>query len=183
MLINICSQPSPDPFVQQRSYIPTPAFTESLQMAARSRFFSVLTALPSQPWLSRALALMENLEADTKHFNLVNEIEADAAASRKSVKKMYAKLVGEDERNKVARSLVEGVVLLSYEEGEESLEALEVRFVESLDTALAHHGHVHSNSPTACLYSSRSSSRQPPRRLTTMRWDPMTARSPSPPLF
>lgn len=69
---------------------------------------------------------MENLEADTKHFNSINETEEEVGDSRKVVKKMYGKLAGEEERNKIARSLVEGVVLLSYEEGEESLEALEV---------------------------------------------------------
>lgn len=69
---------------------------------------------------------MENLEADTKHFNATSATEEEVAASRQAVKAMYAKLAGDDERNKVARSLVEGVVLLSYEEGEESIEALEV---------------------------------------------------------
>ncbi|GAA5848454.1 hypothetical protein JCM8547_004518 [Rhodosporidiobolus lusitaniae] len=70
-----------------RSYIPTPAFTSSQRLAARSRFFSVLTALvsavpstssstPTTPtlaggpaWLSRALALLDNLAADSKHFS------------------------------------------------------------------------------------------------------------------
>ncbi|GAA6042776.1 hypothetical protein JCM8097_007471 [Rhodosporidiobolus ruineniae] len=74
-----------------RSYIPTPAFTLPQRLAARSRFFSVLTALvclpstisaassssatPAVPtvaggpaWLARALALLDNLAADDKHF-------------------------------------------------------------------------------------------------------------------
>ncbi|GAA6004581.1 hypothetical protein JCM10207_000945 [Rhodosporidiobolus poonsookiae] len=71
-----------------RSYIPTPAFTPTQRAAARSRFFSVLTALLTAPatpaastatsavstvaggaaWLARALALLDNLAADDKHF-------------------------------------------------------------------------------------------------------------------
>lgn len=136
----------------QRSYVPSPAATDSLRTAARSRFFSVLTALPLVPtagetsskasaaesaspstsWLSRALALMENLENDTKHFGLAaiaddGPSSPEVVALRKSVKRMYTKLAGGGARERTARTLVEGVVLLSYDEGEESLEALEVR--------------------------------------------------------
>ena len=116
----------------QRSYIPTPAFTPALQGAARSRFFSVLTSLSTTPstsgqsWLSRALALLDNLAADSKHFNFTVEVDEDVVQAQKEVKEMYAKLSGDDERRKTIRSLIEGVLLLSYDEGEDSLEAIEV---------------------------------------------------------
>ncbi|KAK4703351.1 DNA polymerase phi, partial [Phenoliferia sp. Uapishka_3] len=115
-----------------RSYIPVPAFTEPLQTASRSRFFSIVTALPTTPspsgltWLSRALSLLDNLSADTKHFNSIIESDAEVLESRTEVRAIYAKLAGAgDERKQTARSLVEGVLLLSYDEGEEASEALE----------------------------------------------------------
>ena len=112
--------------------VPVPAFTDALQIAARSRFFSILTSLPTTPspsgqtWLSRALALLDNLVADKKHFNLNAETDEEVLESRAEVKEMYAKLAGDDERKKTARGLIEGVLLLSYDEGEEASEALEV---------------------------------------------------------
>ncbi|KAL8283181.1 hypothetical protein RQP46_005959 [Phenoliferia psychrophenolica] len=115
-----------------RSYIPVPAFTEPLQTASRSRFFSILTSLPTTPspsgqtWLSRALALLDNLTADAKHFTSIIETDAEVLAARAEVKAVYAKLAGVgDERKQNARGLVEGVLLLSYDEGEEASEALE----------------------------------------------------------
>ncbi|BGP13813.1 hypothetical protein JCM10213_006354 [Rhodosporidiobolus nylandii] len=77
-----------------RSYVPTPAFTTMQRLAARSRFFSVLTALVSAPstapagaapltliggpaWLARALALLDTLAADSKHFARSEPVEAD----------------------------------------------------------------------------------------------------------
>ena len=118
----------------QRSYIPVPAFTEPLQTASRSRFFSILTALPTAPspsgqtWLSRALALLDNLTADAKHFTSIAETDAEVLASRAEVKAIYAKLASaKDVRKQNARGLIEGVLLLSYDEGEEASEALEVR--------------------------------------------------------
>lgn len=125
-------------FTFQRSYVPFPPFTPSLQLASRSRFFSILTSLPttasaSGTWLSRALALLDNLSADSKHFTLIpsvtgEEPDEEVEESRKEVKEMYEKLVGSgDERKSTGRSLVEGVLLLAYDEGEEASEALEVR--------------------------------------------------------
>lgn len=40
---------------------------------------------------------------------------------------MYAKLGGDDERKKTIRGLIEGVLLLSYDESEQALEVIEVR--------------------------------------------------------
>ncbi|KAI5479615.1 DNA polymerase phi subunit [Pseudohyphozyma bogoriensis] len=108
-----------------RSYVPTPAFTETLQIASRSRFFSILTALPLDTWLPRALGLLDNLAADSKNFTPIEDTEDDIITARKEVKTMYKKLAGDDDRKKTARSLVEGVLLLSYDEGEDSSEALE----------------------------------------------------------
>lgn len=42
---------------------------------------------------------------------------------------MYEALTGDDVRRTTAKGLVEGVLLLSYDEGEEASEALEVRHV------------------------------------------------------
>lgn len=109
-----------------------PAFTDALQIAARSRFFSILTSLPSTPspsgqtWLSRALALLDNLSADKKHFTPTAETDDEVIESRAEVKEMYVKLAGDDARMGPARGLIEGVLLLSYDEGEEASEALEV---------------------------------------------------------
>ena len=44
---------------------------------------------------------------------------------------MYTKLSGDDERRKTMCSLIEGVLLLSYDEGEDSLEAIEVSTLTS----------------------------------------------------
>lgn len=109
-------------------------FTESLAIASRSRFFSILTALPHTPsttgqtWTSRALALLNNLATDEKHFNLIVETDEEVVEGRKEVEAIYKKLEGKkEERSVIARCLIEGVLLLSFDEGEEALEALEVR--------------------------------------------------------
>ena len=114
-----------------RSYVPVPAFTDALQTAARSRFFSILTALPATPsassltWLSRALSLLDNLSADSKHFAALHETDDEVTEARETVKAMYATLDGDDVRRATARSLVEGALLLSYDEGAEASEALD----------------------------------------------------------
>ncbi|SCV69168.1 BQ2448_2188 [Microbotryum intermedium] len=131
-----------------RSYVATPALTESLRLAARSRFFSVLTVLAPSPaalvstktaatpaattatWLSRALALLENLAADSKHFTPVDEADDDVESLRANIKKLYARLdakksSAEDERVQTAKALIEGVTLLSFDEGEDSIDTLE----------------------------------------------------------
>ncbi|KAK4058782.1 DNA-directed DNA polymerase [Microbotryomycetes sp. JL221] len=114
-----------------RSYAPTPPLTENQKLAARSRFFSILSAFlaskdfSSATWLSRALALLANLASDKKHFVAVDEWDEELVEARQRVKTMYETLKGDDERQKAARALAEGVLLLSYDEGEETMEALE----------------------------------------------------------
>ncbi|KAK4053864.1 DNA-directed DNA polymerase [Microbotryomycetes sp. JL201] len=114
-----------------RSYSPSPMLTEAQQLAARSRFFSILTVLlaskdvSAQAWLSRALALFANLTNDKKHFTPRYELAEDLDEARSIVQSMYEALTGDDQRQKAARSLIEGVLLLSYDEGEETVEALE----------------------------------------------------------
>ncbi|KAM0792376.1 hypothetical protein ACM66B_005056 [Microbotryomycetes sp. NB124-2] len=114
-----------------RSYSPSPALTETQQLAARSRFFSMLTALlaskdsSAQAWLSRSLALFANLTNDKKHFAPRDQWDEDLVEARATVQGMYSKLAGKDDRQTAARSLIEGVLLLSYDEGEETVEALE----------------------------------------------------------
>ncbi|SGY73558.1 BQ5605_C005g03303 [Microbotryum silenes-dioicae] len=131
-----------------RSYVATPALTESLRLAARSRFFSILTVLAPSPasltstktagtptpttatWLSRALTLLENLASDSKHFTPIDDADADIEALQASIKKMYTKLDGkkssaEDGRVHTAKALIEAVTLLSFDEGEDSIDALE----------------------------------------------------------
>ncbi|KAM0756343.1 hypothetical protein T439DRAFT_345128 [Meredithblackwellia eburnea MCA 4105] len=110
-----------------RSYVPTPALTPSLTSASRSRFFSVLTAIPSQPWLARAVALLENLSSDKKHFTLVSQEseDDDIQDQRKEVTALYKLLVGEDDRTKTGRVLVEGVLLLSWDEENQVGETIE----------------------------------------------------------
>lgn len=46
--------------------------------------------------------------------------------ARKEIVTMYKKLTRGDERHKNVRVLIEGVLLISYDEGEEALDALEV---------------------------------------------------------
>lgn len=181
----------PDLIFQQRSYVPVPAFTEALQVAARSRFFSVLTALPIAPstsgqtWLSRALALLDNLSADAKHFTSIAETDSEVLEARAEVKEIYGKLAGVgDERKQTARSLIEGVLLLSYDEAEEASEALDVRFSFSelatlRDLPLTRLFHSSRDSRTASRSSSPPSSRRLPRVTMTRRWT-TRARSLSP---
>ncbi|GAA5822951.1 hypothetical protein JCM11251_004433 [Rhodosporidiobolus azoricus] len=164
-----------------RSYIPSPAFTSAHRLAARSRFFSILTALVSLPstpattsasaavptvaggpaWLARALALLDALKADEKHFSRADAEEDEeededdeAKEAEEKVKEMYAKLAPssgaapaveaegkkgkkgrksasssaeavavvdakEGDRRAVARALIEGVRLVSWDEGAE----------------------------------------------------------------
>ncbi|GAA5941137.1 uncharacterized protein JCM15063_000657 [Sporobolomyces koalae] len=148
-----------------RSYVAEPRLSIQQRQAARSRFFSVLTALVSAPaataaaaaaaaspatasvatgsvWLSRAFATLENLAKDTKHFSLASdeaqnddddEEQEEVATLKTRCKEMYDLLAKsgkkdsqEDKnRRKVARSLIEGVLLVAWEENQEALEVLE----------------------------------------------------------
>lgn len=56
----------------------------------------------------------------------MGESDEETTEARKEVKEMYAALTGDDVRQTTAKGLVEGVLLLSYDEGEEASEALEV---------------------------------------------------------
>ncbi|GAA6006454.1 hypothetical protein JCM11491_004966 [Sporobolomyces phaffii] len=159
-----------------RSYVADPPLSTAQRQAARSRFFSVLTALLTAPtpatttatgtvaptssqqqppsgsvWLSRAYQTLENLEKDSKHFSPATTARGDAHhddddeeeeeelnALKKRARDMYDVLAkpvgkkdkakdkdGEDHRRKVARSLIEGVLLVESEEKGEALEVLE----------------------------------------------------------
>lgn len=135
--------------------------TPAQRLAARSRFFSCLTALVGGSvaaplggpnWLQRALALLDNLAADQKHFarasvdddeagaaDEADEEEADAAGEGKArVERVRAlaaaldalatKAVSADDaaraRAKTARALLEGVRLVCWDEG--AADALDV---------------------------------------------------------
>ncbi|GAA5968040.1 hypothetical protein JCM11641_003709 [Rhodosporidiobolus odoratus] len=102
-----------------RSYVATPALTSSQRLAAKSRFFSVLTALVSAPsttpapssssaacptlvggtaWLSRAVGLLDTLAGDDKAFARAHATEADdeddeeAKALEERIKSLYSSL-------------------------------------------------------------------------------------------
>lgn len=63
-------------------------------------------------------------------------------AERSHVREMYKKLDKvDDERSKTAKVLIEGVLLLSFDEGEDSVEALEVRSYLLLHSALVTYDH------------------------------------------
>lgn len=128
-----------DDGAQQRSYVPIRPLTSSHRLAARSRFFSILSALVSAPaplggpvWLARALALLDNLDADSKHFaraedaDDVADEEDDDDERLSRLKALHDELAqgkdkGKDEkdvlRRATARALVEGVRLVAWDEG------------------------------------------------------------------
>ncbi|GAA6061834.1 hypothetical protein JCM10212_000751 [Sporobolomyces blumeae] len=149
-----------------RSYVANPALVATQRPAARSRFYSVLTALlavsaptssaaasaPSASnlvggsvWLSRAFATLENLAKDSRHFSLAEPVdddededdeEDDVKELKTRAKAMYELLAkgsgkkekvskDEEERRKVARALVEGVLLVEWDEKDEASEVLE----------------------------------------------------------
>ncbi|GAA5989331.1 hypothetical protein JCM10908_001261 [Rhodotorula pacifica] len=139
------------------------------RLAARSRFFSCLTALVggSVPaplggpnWLQRALALLDNLAADEKHFTRAavdatddddqEDEDEEARPLIERVKALYAALDGlasakssdeaERARAKTARALLEGVRLVCWDEGAaDASDILEgaIDAVEALFPALA----------------------------------------------
>lgn len=125
------------------------------RLAARSRFFSCLTALiggsvaaplGGPNWLQRALALLDNLAADEKHFTraadddndnddqsdedddearpliervkaLYRSLDKVASAKKGSKEKDGDKAEAERSRAKTARALLEGVRLVCWDEG------------------------------------------------------------------
>ncbi|GAA5996088.1 uncharacterized protein JCM10292_007386 [Rhodotorula paludigena] len=144
-----------------RSYVAATPLAPSHRQSARTRFFSILASLLTAPaplggaaWLARALALLDNLAADTKHFSRAaddeedddeeDEVEGKALDTR--LQALHAALVPgkkDDESlarvKAAARALVEGVRLVAWDEGaDEASDVLEgaVDAVEALVPAL-----------------------------------------------
>ncbi|BGP37888.1 DNA-directed DNA polymerase [Rhodotorula kratochvilovae] len=139
-----------------RSYVPSTPLTPAHRAAARTRFFSILASLLSAPaplggsaWLARALALLDNLAADAKHFARPagaaaeeddDEAEAEGAAYDVRLRELYPALAGTDAPAPAARALVEGVRLVAWDEGrDDAADVLEgaVDAVEALFPALS----------------------------------------------
>ncbi|GEM09587.1 DNA polymerasephi subunit [Rhodotorula toruloides] len=141
-----------------RSHTPTRPFTASHRLSARSRFFSILSALVSAPaplggpaWLARALEVLDNLGADSKHFARADsdsDSDDEGADGLERLKALHAALgqSGQDGdekellRRATARALVEGVRLVVWDEGaDEAGDVVEgaVDAVEALFPSLA----------------------------------------------
>ncbi|GAA6051861.1 hypothetical protein JCM3770_005503 [Rhodotorula araucariae] len=144
-----------------RSYVPSTPLTPAHRAAARTRFFSILASLLSAPaplggsaWLARALALLDNLAADAKHFARAagagtgtdagddddDEAEAEGAAYDARLREVYPALSGAEAPAPAARALVEGVRLVAWDEGrDDAADVLEgaVDAVEALFPALS----------------------------------------------
>ncbi|GAA5900230.1 DNA-directed DNA polymerase [Sporobolomyces salmoneus] len=117
----------------------------ALLTASTSTTAADKTAQSGSVWLSRAFATLENLKKDAKHFSIAaestaNEDDEDDEEELEDLKKrsreMYellGKAVGkkekakeeEEQRRKHARSLIEGVLLVEWEEKGEAYEVLE----------------------------------------------------------
>ncbi|BGO89524.1 hypothetical protein NBRC10512_003985 [Rhodotorula toruloides] len=118
-----------------RSYTPTRPLTSTHRLSARSRFFSILSALISAPvplggpaWLARALGALDALEGDAKHFaraEVMEDDEEEAEEGLDRLKALHAALSqspkdGEEKellRRATARALLEGVRLVVWDEG------------------------------------------------------------------
>ncbi|BGP29993.1 DNA-directed DNA polymerase [Rhodotorula toruloides] len=140
-----------------RSYTPTRPLTASHRLSARSRFFSILSALVSAPaplggpaWLARALGVLDALEADSKHFARAEaeDEEEEEKEGLERLKALDASLsqspkAGEEKellRRATARALLEGVRLVVWDEGaDEAGDVIEgaVDAVEALFPSLA----------------------------------------------
>ncbi|BGO97632.1 rDNA transcriptional regulator POL5 [Rhodotorula toruloides] len=139
-----------------RSYTPTRPLTPTHRLSARSRFFSILSALVSAPaqlggpaWLARALGVLDTLEGDSKHFARAEaEDEEEEKEGWERLKALHASLSqspknGEEKellRRATARALLEGVRLVVWDEGaDEAGDVIEgaVDAVEALFPSLA----------------------------------------------
>ncbi|GAA5896425.1 hypothetical protein JCM8208_001871 [Rhodotorula glutinis] len=143
-----------------RSYVPSVPLTAAHRTATRTRFFSILASLVAAPaplggaaWLHRALALLDNLAADSKHFARAasssgqedaedeeDEEEGEGAAYDARLRELYPQLSGAEGPRPAARALVEGVRLVAWDEGrDDAADVLEgaVDAVEALFPALS----------------------------------------------
>ncbi|GAA5938783.1 hypothetical protein JCM3775_001989 [Rhodotorula graminis] len=139
-----------------RSYVPSTPLTAAHRTATRTRFFSILASLVAAPaplggaaWLHRALALLDNLAADSKHFARAatsgqdgdnDEDEGEGAAYDARLRELYPQLSGAEGPRPSARALVEGVRLVAWDEGrDDAADVLEgaVDAVEALFPALS----------------------------------------------